>query len=40
LVSLPDHIVSPYALCAARPHALRLGEVRRGGGGEGVEDHN
>gem|GEM_PF-6927013 len=33
LASLPDHIVSPYALCAACLHVPRLGEARRGGGG-------
>jgi hypothetical protein len=28
LVSLPDHIISPYALCAACLLAPRLGEER------------
>ncbi|MCX9026959.1 MAG: hypothetical protein OIN86_02105 [Candidatus Methanoperedens sp.] len=31
LVGLPDHMVSPYALCAACPHVLRMGG--EGGGG-------
>ena len=33
VASLCNHIISPYALCAACPHAARLGVVRRGGGG-------
>ncbi|WP_217993078.1 hypothetical protein [Candidatus Methanoperedens sp. BLZ2] len=39
LVGLPDHMVSPYALCAACPHVPRLGDARRGGRDE-VKDHN